>query len=298
MKWLFLSLTILSASCDLNKEYTYITTVQDPGAITTSAKEAKVIKKGSDSAAYLDAFRTFCIEKKVYYQMAKDMGAQYLSKPLSFSLVNSKGDEISEDVISIAKRDSILFTIESDIMGMSNSGIVSSYSKSENRNVEYDSGAINRLKPYFNIKKDEFDPNGRTWYKPKSAPEYANRNGLYCYFMVQNGVASNFILKLQYHSDDWLFIKKCQFSIDEKAFELIPLNVKRDNGDGGFIWEWFDEKITSSEIDLVESLANAKQAKVKLIGSDYYDIKAVSKDQAANIKRSLDLFRALGGKFD
>ena len=39
---------------------------------------------------------------------------------------------------------------------------------------------------------------------------------------------SNFRLRIQYYSDDWLFIRKYQFSIDNKAYEFIPNNVETD----------------------------------------------------------------------
>ena len=101
---------------------------------------------------------------------------------------------------------------------------------------------------------------------------------------------------MQYYSDEWLFFNRVQFSIDGKAYEYVPLNTETDNGDGGYIWEWFDESITNSDKDLISALSNAKSAKMKLIGRQYFDIRTISKDQIKNIKRTLDLYKEMGGK--
>lgn len=160
-----------------------------------------------------------------------------------------------------------------------------------------DSAKIKELEPFFYAKKDEFDPNGLVWYKPKSAPKYTNRNGIYCYFQSNKGMPSNLRLRLQYYADDWLFFKKVQFSIDGKAYEYIPMDTETDSGNGGKIWEWFDESMGKSNTELLDALANAKSAKMKLIGDQYYDIKTINSTQIRDIKRTLDLYKAMGGEY-
>lgn len=156
---------------------------------------------------------------------------------------------------------------------------------------------VKELSKFFRTKKDEFSPDQKTWIEPKSAPNFTNRNGLYCYFETRNGVANNLRFRLQYYAEDWLFFTRVQFSIDGKPYEYIPNNTETDNGDGGMIWEWFDESVTSSDKELLSALANAKTAKMKLIGRQYHEIKSISKDQINNIKRTLDYYNALGGSF-
>ena len=172
-------------------------------------------------------------------------------------------------------------------------------SSSNQKNIpdKVDSAKIKELLPYFSVKKDEFDPNGRIVYKPKSAPQYINRNGIYCYFFVNNGSPGPLRFVVQYYADDWLFFKKIQFSIDDNAYEFVPLNTETDNGDGGKIWEWFDESLTPTDQDLIYALSEAKTAKMKLIGRQYHDIKAISKAQITDIKRTLDLYHAMGGNY-
>lgn len=160
-----------------------------------------------------------------------------------------------------------------------------------------DSTKMKELIPFFEVKKDEFDPKGKTWYKPKSAPKYTNRNGIYLYFGVQEGKVMALRFRVQYYDDDWLFFKKIQFSIDDNAYEYYPSNTETDCGDGGYIWEWFDEALTGSDKSLIYALVEAKSAKMKFIGRQYYDIKSISSTQITDMKRTLDLYRAMGGTY-
>ena len=172
-----------------------------------------------------------------------------------------------------------------------------SESSSEQIKSGVDSAKIKELLPFFKVKKDEFDPNGKIIYTPKSAPKYINRNGIYCYFIVNDGNPGPLRFVVQYYADDWLFFKKIQFSIDDSAYEFVPLNTETDNGDGGKIWEWFDESLTPTDQDLIYALSNAKSAKMKFIGKQYYDIKVINKAQITDIKRTLDLYHAMGGSY-
>lgn len=165
-----------------------------------------------------------------------------------------------------------------------------------NELAKVDSIKIKELLPFFDVKKDEFDPKGAIWYIPKSAPKYANRNGIFCYFMVQNGKPGPLRFKIQYYADNWLFIRTVQFSIDNSAYEFTPMSTERDN-DGGMIWEWFDEALSNADHDLIHALSKANSARMKLIGSQYFDIKTITKNQITDIKRALDLYLAMGGIF-
>jgi hypothetical protein len=122
-------------------------------------------------------------------------------------------------------------------------------------------------------------------------------NGIYCYFQTENNIPSNLRFRVQYHADDWLFISRIQFSIDGKAYDYIPSDVETDSGNGGRIWEWFDESLDSSDKELIDALANAKSAKMKLIGKQYHDIKAITTEQINSIKRTLEMYNAMGGNY-
>ena len=297
---LFLILELLT-SCD--KSYKYVEKIQDEsilGGSNIKEKEEKIIKAQDDSTAYLEAFRTFCISVKINKDITQSMGKTY-STPLSFKLLNDKGEDITYSTLfdnrTIREKE-----IEEQIFSMKNTmqDAVDSNKKEETadfkKNAKIDSIKVKELQKFFRKRKDEFSTTSKTWYEPKNAPQYTNRNGIYCYFQTEDDVPSNLRFKMQYYSDDWLFFSKVQFAIDGKAFDYIPSKTETDSGDGGHIWEWFDESVTESDKELINALANAKSAKMKLIGKQYYNIKIVSKEQINSIKRTLELYEAMGGK--
>lgn len=298
----FLLILVLLSSC--NKSYKYIETVQEEsilGGTDTKDNEEKIIKAPNDSTAYLEAYKIFCISSKVSKDMKQSLGKTFTT-PLSFKLYNDKEEDITNTTlfVSRAKQEK---EIEKQIFSMDNSiqRAVDENKKEETENfkktAKIDSTKIKKLEKYFRKRKDEFSKTGKTWYEPKSAPTYVNKNALYCYFQTENGVPSNLRFRLQYYSDEWLFIEKVQFSIDGKAYEYMPSNTETDNGDGN-IWEWFDESVNASDKDLLTAISNAKKAKMKLLGRHYFEIKPITQDQILNIRRTVELYTALGGKFE
>src|ERR1035437_713166 len=294
----------LFSSCDNNKSYKYVEVVEEEGILggsDTKEKDAKTIKASTDSAAYLQADQNFCIFLKVNRDMKQSLGKVY-STPTNFKLYNDKGLDITNSVF-FADKDKREKEIEDNIFSMSNT-IQESVDKNKKEKIEsfkqtasVDSTKIKSLEKFFKIKSDEFSNDNKKWYKPKSSPNYTNANGIYCYFQTENGMPSNLRFRLQYYSDDWLFFKQVQFSIDGKAFEYIPLNTETDSGNGGYIWEWFDESVSESDKELINALANAKSAKMKLIGRQYYDTKNITQEQISSIKRTLELYQAMGGQY-
>lgn len=120
---------------------------------------------------------------------------------------------------------------------------------------------------------------------------------MFCYFMKDNDGVSNFRIQIQYYADNWLFIRKYQFSIDGKAYELMPNSVERDNSDDK-IWEWCDHCITlDSEKQIIQALSNAKNAKIKMIGDQYYHIRTIKQSELKSIKETVQLYNAMGGVF-
>ena len=278
------------ASCD--KSYKYVEIIDEKSMFDDSyeskQEEPEQITAKNDSIAYIKAFEKFCISVKVWRDMAKK-GMVLATVPKDFKIYNQYGKEV---YVGISNK--ILDSIQSEIMGLGSS--FTEYQENETENHIIDTLKVEELSPLFNFKKDEFDPNGITWIKPKTAPKYTNRNGIYCYFSKDNFGVSNFRFRIQYHDDDWLFIEKYQFSIDGKAYEYIPVNVERDSGNGGMIWEWSDERVsTYNDKEILEALSNANVAKIKFIGSQYYDIRTITRKELQSIKNAIDLFKAMGG---
>lgn len=166
--------------------------------------------------------------------------------------------------------------------------------------AERNAEVIARVSKSFNENKDEFSTT--TWVEPKSAPKYRNRNGVYCYFATENGMATSvFRFVYQYYSDDWLFIKNMIFNIDDEIITITP-EMDTDCGNGGKIWEWCDELVTKNSSngvteDFIKKIANANSVKVKMNGRQYYDTRTFTKEQIQAIKDTYDYFIAKGGIF-
>lgn len=159
-----------------------------------------------------------------------------------------------------------------------------------------DTVTIKKLAPNFVLEKDEFDTDGKTFLYPKSRPKYINRNHIFCYFQSADNKPFNFRLKVQYVAEDWLFIQKVIFLIDNTPYEVTPGNVERDN-DGGLIWEWFDVQLTDTYFSLIKNLSEAKSVKVKFIGRQYSDVRTLPANQLKSISETYRYYWALGGRF-
>ena len=301
----FFLFLLFMISCNLkNKNYKYIEIVEEEGLMggtERKEKEAKIIEAENDSIAYLEAYKDFCIALKVSSDMKSSVGNS-ANTPIEFKLLNEKDEDISNLVV-FKDKELKEKEIKNQIFSMENSmqKSVDNYKKENEANfkktAKIDSLKIKELIKSFSKKYDEFSNNNSTWYTPKTAPKFANANGIYCYFQTENGIPINLRFRLQYLANDWLFFDKVQFSIDGKAYDYVPTKTETDSGNGGYIWEWFDESITESEKDLINALANAKSAKMKLNGKQYFDVKNISKTQINSIKQTLELFKAMGGEF-
>lgn len=276
------------------KKYQYVEEVIEHsilGGIKESTKDPENIKATNDTLAYINAYRKYCISQSVYQKMVNEGYGEYLDIPIGFELYNSAGEDISNIYFTTKnKREK-----EIESLFANNDATIRS-TETNTPTPKIDSVKIKELLPYFRVKKDEFDPDGGTWYEPKSAPNYTNRNGIYLYFKADNNGVKSLRFRVQYFADDWLFFKKVQFSIDSSAYEYIPVRTETDNGSGD-IWEWFDESLNFSDKDLIYALANAKSAKMKFIGRQYYGIRTISKQQIIDIKRTLELYNAMGGVY-
>lgn len=294
-------LIFVSISCESNKKYQYVETIQEIGTLATpipTKEDPEIINAKSDSAAFIKAFRRFCSSQKFEQDFAEAYDNILKEIPLSFKLLDEEGNNIA-NTITFKNKDSIEKAIKKNIFSEPNSILKRKKERHKEKvaSLKVDTVIVKKLKPYFEIKTNEFAADQKQWYTPKSAPRYINKNSIHCYFAVIDEIPRNFRIKIQYYDDDWLFINKYQFSIDGKAYEFYPDNIKRDNGDSGHIWEWCDDRIELSDTDLIKALANAKNAKIKFVGKQYSDVKKITKNQIKSIKRTLELYKAMGGTF-
>lgn len=151
---------------------------------------------------------------------------------------------------------------------------------------------IRSIKPTLRFRKDDF--NGG-WYEPASAPKYVNRNGLYAYFNYKDEKTrpGDIYWTMQFYGDDWLFIKSYIFLIDGKQYSFVPGEVRTDSGNGGMVWEWFNEQATPDAMVILRAISTSKTAKVRMLGSDYRKDVTINEAQKLGIKRILMLHDAL-----
>jgi len=132
------ALILLSAftSCDNKKSYKYVEVVEEEGLLggsDTKEKDPKTINAATDSAAYLEAYQSFCISLKVNKDMKQSLGKVY-STPTKFKLYNDKGTDITNTVF-FADKDKREKEIEENIFSMGNT-IQESVDKSKKEKIE------------------------------------------------------------------------------------------------------------------------------------------------------------------
>ncbi len=287
------------------KAYKYIEVKREQskfGEYVETRSDPEIIIAENDSIAYCAAYQKFCIAQKKYQDVNEEFGKfnHNAAEPTGFHLVSPSGSYITNSVnfhdFERVKKEirekvsSMIFVIEGTGNRMELDGL-DSYRKA----ARIDSTTIKKLKPGFKIKKDEFDTKGTTWYTPRTAPNYVNYNALYLYFGCQEGVPTVLRWRMQYEDDNWLFIRLVQFSIDGKPYEYVPNNMETDSGNGGRIWEWFDNAVDYRNKEIVLALYNAKTARMRLVGSQYHKEKTITSSQLSEIRKTIDLYKAMGG---
>lgn len=277
-------LVSLIVSCSKMKSYTYITNGID--RLGHEETKTEIIKALSDSLAFIEAYERHFISERAFYDMQVLLKDTASFRDFGFSLTDETGRDVL--AIPIVNRDSIIKSLYNEIVTPYKAKYDSMLADIERNLIKSE-----MLKPYFNFRTDEFEK--CTWVTPKDAPSFTG-NGFYCYFSLVNGRACNLRLKIQYSADDWLFIQSYKLLIDGDSYDYTPSKMERDNSD--FIWEWSDDQVTPHIEMLLNSLKNSKEAKIRFIGRQYSKDKNITPKQLVSIKRTMDLFYALGGKIN
>lgn len=121
---------------------------------------------------------------------------------------------------------------------------------------------------YMRIKTDSVK--NTKYYRDKSSPQYVNQNGFDIYTGGSIGGTPSLFLEIQYAGSDWLFIDSYFFNVDGVTTEINPSygTIQRDNNTD--VWEWYNEPLTSDQLDLIQRIIKSKKAVVRLQGSQYY----------------------------
>jgi hypothetical protein len=134
---------------------------------------------------------------------------------------------------------------------------------------------------------DEFE--GTTFYSDPRTPNYTNVNFIYPYSGVKDDHAW-LRLKMQYTSDNWLFINNAILLIDDEKF-YISGNWERDNNSQ--IWEWLDIQVRQNEYSILEKIASSKSAKIRYEGNQYYKDRNITSKEKSIIKKTLEIYDLL-----
>lgn len=144
-----------------------------------------------------------------------------------------------------------------------------------------------------NLTKEVDEIKGTTWVSHKSIPALGTYMSIYFGLKEQGARVMPLRLKLQYHADDWLFVRSVTIKADEQKFELGSLEFERDNSYGG-IWEWSDT--VARDQDMLRKIADAKKVTIRFDGSQYYSDFILPQSQKEAIKEMLLAWERYGGK--
>jgi tetratricopeptide (TPR) repeat protein len=136
-----------------------------------------------------------------------------------------------------------------------------------------------------------------TWYYDKTSPRYTNYNNVAIYIGIKKDSSPWLRFRIQYTADDWLFINKYIFKIDDSTYEYTPENaVERDNSTT--VWEWSDESVESNIYKIITAVIQSKNCKIRCEGDQYYKDRIITKAEKQALQNVLDAYVVLGGKLD
>lgn len=140
------------------------------------------------------------------------------------------------------------------------------------------------------------DIKGITWYYDKGTPKYNNYNSFHLYMGKENTEKPWLRVKIQYTSDDWLFIKNYAIKTDSNSYTISTSygEVEKDNGSGD-IWEWYDVPMDNRLYNMVKDVIKSKTVKLRHNGKQYYKDRTISEKEKQGLRNMLDAYEALGG---
>lgn len=144
-----------------------------------------------------------------------------------------------------------------------------------------------------NLKKNTDEIKGITWVSHKSIPTIDTYMSLYFGLEGESSRVMPLRLKLQYHSDSWLFVQSVTIKADDQTFELGNLDFERDNSYGG-IWEWSDTVAENKA--MLRKIADAKKVTIRFEGRQYYNDFSLPESQKRAIKEMMLAWERYGGK--
>lgn len=152
-----------------------------------------------------------------------------------------------------------------------------------------------------NMRCEEDEVRGISWYYPKAFPYYDSYGywgaDVRCFVLPYMGVQGDSVwlrLVCDYTSGDWIFFEKITFAVDDQRYYkyFSYYDVVRDNAYGD-IWEYVDLEVGADEIELLKAIANSEKTIIRFEGDEYYDDFTVKESDKKAIKEMLLVYEAL-----
>lgn len=116
----YLLLVFLLISCNSNKTYTYVETIDETKILGRAISEkADSVFAANDTLAYLEAFKKFCISRKVHADIRATLGEENTAMPLAFKVFDKNMVDITN--ISFVTKENAEKEIEQKIFSLKNS---------------------------------------------------------------------------------------------------------------------------------------------------------------------------------
>lgn len=142
------------------------------------------------------------------------------------------------------------------------------------------------------FKKTVDDFNGVTWFTHKNTPRYSDTRTFVELYIGQESSGETLLrFKINYTSDDWLFINSAVANIDGDFVTIPTSDWKRDNDSE--IWEWMDVLAHGQYLDIATRIANSKKTVIRFNGQDYYDDYTVKPQDKEGLRDALLAFDVL-----
>lgn len=132
------------------------------------------------------------------------------------------------------------------------------------------------------LRRSEDKVEGITWYHHPNEPKHVNSRSTAYLYVGQRGKTGRpwLRLKVQYTASSWLFVENVIAWHDGIKEPLISGRFERDNN--STIWEWQDVSPTGYQLEVLRSLASAKEAILRFEGLQYRkDVTLSARDKKA-----------------
>lgn len=140
---------------------------------------------------------------------------------------------------------------------------------------------------------------GATFYTPKGVSMANDANEVFfCFESDGSRATSRLHLRVQYYADDPLYYNDILFTIDGFDYKFHPSKPSRGKMGARMYWEQSEDALVSQHKDLVYALSHCHWVRMSLRGADGMNhVKMLSKAQLEAFTNTLELYRAMGGKF-